>query len=190
MRFRRALAVAGLAAASSAQADVTDYVTTLAPEVAGATGSGTASFRYDDTARSLDISTSFAGLSGVTTVAHIHCCVAVAGAGTVGVAVTPGTLPSFPTGVSAATYSVRIDLADPASYTGAFLTANGGTVDGAEAGLIAGFDSGKAYFNVHSNAFPSGEIRGFVAAIPEPGTAALMALGLGALLAAGRRRRG
>ena len=36
---------------------------------------------------------SFSGLSGTTTVAHIHCCTASPGTGTIGVAVTPVTLP-------------------------------------------------------------------------------------------------
>lgn len=182
--------LAGLALASStlaASAAVQLYSGILGPEGPTATGTGSLALQYDPTARTLAIDTSFAGLSGNTTVAHIHCCVDAPG--TAGVAVTPVTLPGFPTGVQAGSYAVVIDLSLATSFTSSFLAgAGGGSVAGAEAALVAGLDSGRAYFNVHTSAFPGGEIRSFTSPVPEPSSYALMAVGLGVLAWAQRRR--
>jgi hypothetical protein len=37
--------------------------------------------------------------------------------------------------------------------------------------------AGKSYLNIHTTAFPGGEIRGFLTLVPEPGTFALLGLG-------------
>ena len=191
MRWLFSLCALVWALASPAGAVSFTYDVTLGPEVAGATGSGTATVVYDDVAHSLSISTSWSGLSGITSVAHIHCCVTTPGAGTVQVAVTPGTLPGFPVGVTSGTYTTTpiLNLTLTGTYTGSFLTSpGGGTVAGAEAALFAGMNSGRAYLNIHTNLFPAGEIRGFLTLVPEPGLGLLL-LGSGALLALARRRR-
>ncbi|HEY6133440.1 MAG TPA: CHRD domain-containing protein [Rubrivivax sp.] len=186
-----ALAALVVATLPAAQAATTTYRTALAPEVAGATGSGAVQLIYDDVAHTLAIDSWFSGLSGTTTVAHIHCCVVTPGVGTVGVAVTPGTLPGFPTGVSSASYAVTLDLTQSATFTAGFVnTFAGGVLTNAEGVLVAGLNAGTAYFNVHSTTFGGGEIRGFLAPIPEPSTYALMALGMAAVGVAARRRRG
>ena len=149
-------------------------------------GTGIASAIYDNIAHTLTIHAEFSNLvlsgSG-TTVAHIHCCTPTPNAlnQTVGVAVTPGTLPGFPVGVRAGVYDFVVDLTNLANYTGGatgFLTRVGATTAAqAEAALFAGLVAETAYFNIHTSAFPNGEIRGFLQ-MPEPGALALLGLGL------------
>jgi hypothetical protein len=106
----------------------------------------------------------------------------------VGVAVTPGTLTGFPVGVTSGTYDGSFATDDTATYTNGFRNgAGGGTAEGAEAALIAGMRAGTAYFNIHSSTFGPGEIRGFLAAVPEPAALGLFGLGIAALSALRRR---
>jgi hypothetical protein len=49
--------------------------------------------------------------------------------------------------------------------------------------------SGLSYINIHTTNTPGGEIRGQIAAIPEPGTLELVGAGLAGLGAARRMRR-
>lgn len=190
MRCVLAIALLVVLPAALAHAAPITFRTPLGPEASGATGSGTVQVIYDDFARTLSIDAQWSGLSGTTTVAHIHCCTASPGTGTAGVAVTPGTLPGFPVGVTNGSYSTLLNLALTPTYTTTFLTASGGTAAGAEARLVANMMAGTAYFNVHTNLFPGGEIRGFLAPVPEPGSSLLL-LGIGlAGLRAWRKRLG
>ena len=111
-RLLASLALCTLPLAAAAPATAAEFIFTadLAPEAVGATGSGTVKVTFDTTAHTLAIATLWSGLTGATTVSHIHCCVAPPG--TAGVAVTPGTLPGFPVGVTGGSYAVTLDLTD------------------------------------------------------------------------------
>ena len=191
-----ALATVAALTALPAAAGIVSYSSTLLPEAFGATGSGWVQVVFDDITNDLSIEASFIGLSGITTAAHIHCCVPTAGFGTISVAVTPGTLPGFPLSVMAGSYDATIDLDQASSFTAGFISNfGGGTLAGARAALLQGLDTGTAYFNVHTLAFPGGEVRGFLAPdavttpVPEPSTCALVLLGLAGIGAVARRQR-
>ena len=143
------------------------YSLNFAPEAVGATGTGTGTLTYDDLARTLTIASTFSGLSGNTTNAHIHAPTAVAGTGTASVAV-PFALggSGFPLGVQSGAYNAVLNLALASTYNGTFLRNNGKTAARAESALIASFNAGTAYFNIHSSTFTGGEIRAFATAVP------------------------
>lgn len=139
------------------------------------------------------VETNFSGLLGTVTAAHIHCCT---DPGTnVGVATQLPTFIGFPLGVTAGSYDHTFDMALASSYNPTFVTNHGGLVSTAFNDLIAGLDTGKAYFNLHTNQFPGGEIRGLlssvpgpVSSVPEPESYALLLAGLGLIGVAVRRR--
>ncbi len=146
------------------------------PNASLATGSTLITF--DDLAHTLRLEANFSGLTGNTTAAHIHCCTAIAFTGVVGVATSLPSLLGFPLGVIAGSYDMTLNTLATSTYSPAFLAANGGTPAGAETALLGGLGNGTAYLNIHSVAFPGGEIRGFLRAVPEPATLALVGLGL------------
>lgn len=153
-------------------------------------GTGVANVALDDVAHTLLVDVVFSGLSAPTGVAHIHCCVAPPG--NVGVATQTPTFTGFPSGVTSGTYSHLFDTADLATFRAGFVADHGGTASGAELALLAGLMAGQAYFNIHTSAFPGGEIRGFLrpAAVPLPATTLLISLGLLPLAAVAHRKRG
>ncbi len=182
-----------LAATALGQAQVFTFGATLSgPAEAPPNASpaaGIALVAYDVAAQTLKVDVTFFGLTGPTTAAHIHGATVNPFSGTAGVAVSPGTFPGFPAGVTTGIYSHVFDLTQNATYTGAFRTANGGTAAGAEAGLFAAMQSGKTYVNIHTTAFPGGEIRGFLTPVPEPATTAAIAGGVLGAFAIARRFR-
>ena len=183
---------AALLLASFAQAHVVIYTATLsgpaeAPPNASP-GVGTATVTFDLDLVTMRLQTSFSGLTGTVTAAHIHGATTTAGTGTAGVATQTPSFTGFPTGVSSGTYDHTFDMTSAASYNASFVTANGGTVSGALNALLAALDGGKAYLNIHTNTFGGGEIRGFLTPIPEPSSYATL-LGLAAAGCVAMRRR-
>jgi hypothetical protein len=189
-----ALLAAGLfaGAVSTATAEQSIYTATLdglsedMPN--NSTGTGTATVTIDFDQLTMRVQESFSNLTAGVTASHIHCCTSAPDTGTAGVATTTPTFTDFPSGVMSGSYDHTFDMTQASSYNGAFITANGG-INGAFQALVAGLNSGTAYANIHSSDFPMGEIRGFLAPIPEPETYALLLAGLGLIGAIARRRR-
>ena len=161
-----ALAATLLLAAVPASAATLHYHCTLsgpaeAPPNASP-GIGGAEVTIDNVANTMRVQCTFSGLLGTTSACHIHTPTAVAGTGTAGVATMTPAFTGFPLGVLSGSMDHTFDLTLTATYNGPFVTANGGTAAGAEAALLAGIAAGKAYFNVHTQTVPGGEIRGFL----------------------------
>jgi hypothetical protein len=157
----------------------------------GSPGTGIATVVLDTVAQTLAVDIAFSGLISTTTAAHIHCCLASPFQSGVNapVATAVPTFPGFPLGVTSGTYSMTFDLMQGGTYNPAFITAHGGTVAGAEAALISALLAGETYLNIHTANFPNGEIRGFLAAVPEPSTWGMMLLGFAGLGYAFRQSR-
>ena len=190
LTFVLALAVAAPAAATSITYSAILNGSSESPANASP-ATGLAIVTVDDVANTMRVQLTFAGLLDVSTASHIH---VINGPGDANLADTLGpvatTTPAFagfPLGVMAGTMDQTYDMALAGSYRAGFITDAGGTIDLARAALFDGIADGRAYLNVHSRAFPGGEIRGFLAPVPEPG--ALVLLGTAALGAAGRLRR-
>jgi hypothetical protein len=178
------IALTTLAASAPTEAALLTMTGKFQAEAVGATGDGSVRYEYDSDQKTLSIAARFSGLSGLTTVAHIHCCTTVPLTGTAGVATQVPTFVGFPVNVTRGKFKTTLNLTDAASWNPAFITSSGGTTAGAEARLISNLESGQAYFNIHTSTFRGGEIRAFV---PEPGTMALLGTALAGLLV--RRRR-
>ncbi|MCY7314659.1 MAG: CHRD domain-containing protein [Rubrivivax sp.] len=159
-----------------------------APPVAS-NGFGTAIVTFDLGAGTMRLQTLFGGLTGLTTVAHIHCCTATPLTGVAGVATTTPSFPGFPVNATFGSYDQTFNMTLSSSYNPGFITANGGTPLAAWNALLGGVAQGRSYLNIHSTYAPGGEIRGFLTPVPEASTYAMMLGGLAFIGAAARRRR-
>jgi hypothetical protein len=146
---------------------------------------GFATVTLDTVTQLIQISLNFNNLTSNTVAAHIHCCIAPPG--NAGVATVVPAFPGFPLGVTSGTYSGTLDLTQSSSYNPAFITSSGGLPQ-AQAALVSGLENNLTYLNIHTTNFPGGEIRAFLAPVPEPSTFALAALALTGAWVARRRR--
>src|SRR4051812_19509168 len=126
------------------------------------TGVGFAKVTIDFDLFTMRVEANFAGLQGTVTASHIHAATAIPFTGTAGVATQTPSFTGFPTGVTTGTYDHPFDLTLASSYNPDFIAANGGTISTASNALFAALAQGRAYFNIHTSAFPGGEIRAFL----------------------------
>lgn len=173
-------AFGGTAEAAVTYKSVLSGANEVPPNASPATGEATIVIDGD----LLTLTTSFSGLLAPTTVAHIHCCTAPTG----GVATQVPSFPGFPSGVTAGSYSQTFDLSLASTFNPSFVFGYP-NLETAKLAFLTGLADGTAYLNIHTSAFPGGEIRGSFSAVPEPSAWAVMILGFGAAGAALRRRR-
>jgi hypothetical protein len=163
-----ALVVLTVVAVTGVQADPTTYTCVLTgpaespPNASPAIGH--AAVQIDPVAHKMTVHIVFSGLLAGTSASHIHAATAVPLSGTAGVATTTPTFSGWPIGATSSTYDITLDTTLASSWNPTYVTNNGGTTASAEAALFAAIAAGRAYVNVHSTAFPGGEIRGFLQA--------------------------
>jgi hypothetical protein len=165
--------LAAVALNTAAWAATQQYLITLEPEGAeGRTGGGSGTITFDDSLNTLTFNDIlWSGLSAPANNAHIHGPSAPFPA-TAGVLY--GLAPTYTTlGDTFGTISGTLELTD-------------GTAGYSLGDQLLQLENGEWYINIHSTAFPGGEIRGHIL-IPEPSTWAL--LGLGAVAMGWRLRR-
>src|SRR5688572_19186346 len=166
------IAISFLLSCGIGQAATTLFSTTLSASAEAdptntSTGTGSATFTYDNVAHTLAISVLFSGLTGPTTVSHIHAVTALPFIGNAGVATETPSFNLFPAGVTSGSYNNTFNLTSLTSFNAPFVTNNGGTAAGAEAALISAMTNGKAYLNIHTTYKPAGEIRGYISRVPD-----------------------
>src|SRR5262245_55196782 len=110
----------------------------------------------------MHVQVTFSGLTAGTTASHIHAATPNPFTGAAGVVTTTPTFTGFPPGVTAGSYDRFFDMTLASSYNPTFLNGPiaGGSTAVAETYLFNAMRDGKAYLNIHTTAFPGGEIRG------------------------------
>lgn len=137
-----------------------DAAQEVADEPVVSDGTGTAIVTFDDVGNLLSWDIDFSDLTGPATAAHFHG-------------------PAAP-GVNA---GVQVDIGSVSGLTSP-MSGSATISDDQEAQLLDGL----WYINIHTEAYPAGEIRGQVQVIPLPAAAWLMLGGLAGLWRCARRR--
>lgn len=189
-RVLSVLLAVSLTLLTTAQAQV--YTTSMSgpqespPNASPATGF--AQVTLDLALHTLRIEFNWTGLQGTASIAHIHGATSIPFQGTASPATNSAGFPGLPATTSGS-YDMTFNTLDAATWNSTYVNGpGGGTLSGTELAFKQDLDDGQMYFNLHSTAFPGGEIRGFL--VPEPATVALMTLGgTGLFLAARRGRR-
>jgi len=194
--FAAAIALTALSVPVNAATIVLATTLSGASEVppVGSPGTGNAVVTVDTVGNTMIVSANFSGLLSTTaagapsgtTASHIHCCT-LPGANA-GVTTAVPSFPGFPLGVTSGTFLNTFDLTVASTYNPAFITAQGGLAN-ARVVFLNGLQGGLTYFNIHTNAFPGGEIRGQLQTVPEPATMILLGTGLAAVVGRKLRRR-
>jgi hypothetical protein len=181
----KSLLAAGALLIGATSANAVTYSATFSGAAENpATGStATASGTLRVIGTSIFVNITYSGLGSGLADGHIHCCAAPTS--NAGVAIGFGGLPL---GSTSGSIKRLIDLTQASSFRAAYITASGGTVDLARARLYSELDLGRVYYNLHTTSFPGGEIRGNLAAVPEPASWAMLVVGFGLVGGAIRRR--
>jgi hypothetical protein len=149
----------------------------------GSLATGFATVSVDLATDLLTLDMSWTGLAANPTGLHIHCCT-VPEMTTLLAINFPG-IPALTSG----SYLQTVNLSLVGTYFPNYLIAHGGTATQAETDLLAGLAAGRAYVDIQNASFLNGEIRGNLAAVPEPATILLVSTGLAGFAVRRRRRR-
>jgi hypothetical protein len=188
MRQGKFVLVVLFAACGPARGDFIATATLTGDGISPSTGTGTGSVLFDSATDTLTVALAFTGLTsptaipaGVPGAAHIHLGPDPASNGP---PIFPFIEPyanDFPLGVTSGTYVTTLTAAsflpDPADGINTFAQA------------VNAIETGDTYFNIHTLAYPGGEIAGEISVVPEPGSLTLAELGLGIVLAFAWRAR-
>lgn len=150
-------------------------------------GTGFTTVTMNTNLTTMRVQASFSGLLGNTTAAHIHGPTTNPNTGTAGVATELPSFTGFPLGVTSGVYDHTFDMTLASNWNPTFLANNGGTPTAAFNAFLGFMNQERTYLNIHSTMFGAGEIRGFLAPVPEPGT--IVALSVGALALLRRKKK-
>ena len=175
-----AVALAAALVPLAASAATTTYTFNLdaTQQVPANTSPAAGSFQMmlDDVANTITFSSGSFGLVGAVNASHIHWAPAGFNGGVVyNLLMNADSMGPLMIG--------PVALANSYGFTGANKAIAGTLISAINA------TPSNYYVNIHTTAYGNGEIRGQLAPIPEPGTYALLAIGLGVIGVAARRRR-